>query len=69
MFEIDRSSIEAYSKSVKGLTNEELYKEIWSLSEHLQYLNAYRKSVGLVEEFLYIAKQEYETRMFSQGYQ
>lgn len=69
MFQINRTNAETYSTSVKGLTNEELYKEIWCLTEHLKYLNNKQQSTEMFDLFLSIAKQEYEMRMCSQGYQ
>jgi hypothetical protein len=67
--QVDRSSFELYSTSLKGLTNEELVKEIWALDEHISYLVCINEDTTRLREFLRIAKEEKETRMVAQGYQ
>lgn len=69
MFELDRRSLAGYAKTLKGLTNEELHKEIWMLEEHIEYLTSIHEDTGYFQKFLYVAKEEKETRMVSQGYQ
>lgn len=66
---VNRSSAELYSTSLKGLTNEELHKEIWALDEHIAYLSQRNEDTSKYKQFLYAAKQERETRMVAQGYQ
>ena len=67
--QVDRSSSQNYGTSLKGLTNEELHKEIWALDEHIAYLVYLNEDTTRHREFLRIAKEEKETRMVAQGYQ
>jgi hypothetical protein len=67
--QVNRSSTELYSTSLKGLTNEELHKEIWALDEHISYMFFINEDASRLREFLRIAKEEKETRMVAQGYQ
>jgi hypothetical protein len=66
---INRQSLQMYARSLKGLTNEELHKEIWMLEEHIKYLTYEHHDSSYFQKFLYVAKEERETRMVSQGYQ
>jgi hypothetical protein len=69
MFQLDRTSLASYAKTIKGLTNEELHKEIWMLEEHVKHLTTVSEESGYFQKFLYVAKQEREMRMVAQGYQ
>lgn len=69
MFKINRNSLQEYARSVKGLTNEELHKEIWMLEEHVKYLTHQHIDSCYFDKFLFVAKEEKENRMISQGYQ
>jgi hypothetical protein len=69
MLEISRKSLADYAKTIKVLTNEELYKEIWMLEEHIVYLTDRHEDSSYFQKFLHVAKEEKETRMVSQGYQ
>lgn len=67
---INRNCFREYSICVKGLTNEELSREIWMLEEHIKYIQATNKeNTTEYETFLKISKEEKETRMIAQGYQ
>lgn len=69
MLEISRKSLADYARTIKGLTNEELHKEIWMLEEHIGYLSEKHEDSSYFQKFLHVAKEEKETRMVSQGYQ
>lgn len=69
MHTINREDLSLYAQQLKGLTNEELHKEIWLLSEHIQYLQTGNEDAKLFVVCIMIAKEEKEMRMFSQGYQ
>lgn len=69
MFQINRRSLTEYSTTIKNLSNEELYKEIWMLEEHIKHLTAIHEDTGYFQKFLHVAKNERESRMVSQGYQ
>lgn len=69
MFQLDRTSLTSYAKTIKGLTNEELHKEIWMLEEHVKHLTAVNEESSYFQKFLYVAKEEREMRMVAQGYQ
>lgn len=66
---VDRRSFADYSNSLKALTNEELCQEIWVLDEHIKYLIQHDENPELYIEFIVMAKEEKELRMFAQGYQ
>ena len=67
---INRDSFREYSICLKGLTNEELSREIWMLEEHIKYLKlTTTQNTSDYETFLKISKEEKETRMVAQGYQ
>jgi len=69
MFVINRNSLREYAQSIKGLTNEELHKEICMLSGHIKFLDDGQEDSSYFQKFLYVAKEEKEMRMASQGYQ
>lgn len=69
MFTVNRNTLKEYAESLKGLTNEELHKEIWMLDEHIHVLMTTGGDVRRFERFLYVAKEEKEMRMVAQGYQ
>lgn len=69
MLMIDRKSLAGYAKTIKGLTNEELHKEIWMLEEHVAHLMNVNEESAYFQKFLHVAKEEREMRMVAQGYQ
>jgi hypothetical protein len=69
MYEVNRSTLRDYAQTIKGLTNEELHKEIWMLEEHIKYLTHEQCDSSQFKRFLSVAKEEKEMRMVSQGYQ
>lgn len=66
---VNRRSFSDYSTSLKALTNEELHQEIWVLDEHIKYLITNHEDASVYKEFIMIAREEKEMRMFAQGYQ
>ena len=66
---INRDSLQVYARSLKRLSNEELHKEIWMLEEHIKYLTEQHKESSYFQKFLFVAKEEREVRMVTQGYQ
>jgi len=69
MVKVNRNSLQDYSRTIKGLTNEELHKEIWMLDEHIKYLTEAHQDSSYFQKFLHVAREERETRMCAQGYQ
>lgn len=69
MYEIDRSTLKGYAETIKGLTDEELCKEIWMLEEHIRYLTLQYRDSTSFRQFLFVSKEEKEMRMVAQGYQ
>ena len=69
MFIVNRNSLQEYARTIKALTNEELCKEIWMLEDHIKYLCQQHLDSCYFDKFLFVAKEEKEARMISQGCQ
>lgn len=69
MVNVNRNSLQEYSRSIKRTTTEELHKEIWMLEEHIKYLTQAHKDSSYFQKFLHVAKEEREARMCAKGYQ